>query len=65
MSLQPPPDVALSEARLADLEHDIRVAMRDLGLGPTEAVGLVVSDSDFVPRDEITAVTLAMLDRLE
>ena len=57
-------DPDLDDARLADLTHDARAALDDLGLSEGEAARVVVAGSDFVEPDDVAAVTAAVRRRL-
>lgn len=59
-------DITVSNARLDDLEQDLRVLLSDARSGG-DAKGLiaeVVTDSDFIPQDEQSIVALEMYERI-
>lgn len=59
-------DITVDDARLDDLEQDIRVLLSDARSGG-DAKGLIaaiVTDSDFVPEDEQSIVALEMYERI-
>jgi len=58
--------ITVSNARLDDLEQDLRVLISDSQSddGPRSLIGQVVEDSDFIPQDEQIIVTLEMCVRI-
>jgi len=59
-------DITMTEAELTDLERDIRVLLADARSGgdAKSLITAVVTDSDFVPDDERSAVALEMYKRI-
>ena len=57
-------DTDLDDVHLADLTHDARLALDDLGLSEGEAARVVVASSDFVESEDVAAVTAAVRRRL-